>query len=1779
MTPVTRVVVRLALVVAVLAAGLAAASPAQADRAFAVRYSTNDTGSIKGIANTNMTCPSSASGCSTAQGQSPTSSSNNYYNNNYDMTYVDVDSDSATFNSSTANQSLPAGSTILFAGLYWGGDWSTGSSAAPSSSDRNKVKLKLPGSSSYTNITASTLDDSTLNVGRYQAFADVTGLIQALPNAGNGTYAVANIQAGKGSDHYAGWTLIVAYRNTSESAKNMSIFDGLVTIRPSDPPTTIPFSGFLTPPSGAVNPQVGFVTWEGDHGLVGDSASLNGNTLSDAQHPATNFFNSRISHNGTLYTDRNPSYANTLGIDAAWTTPPSGTVGNSQTSATLRVTTSGDQYLPGVITFQTEIFAPKIDQTKSVTDDNGGDVRQGDVLTYKIYGKNNGLDGTSNFVLRDPIPPNTTYVPGSISITKNTNASTGTKTDASSDDIAEFDSVNSRIVARLGEGASTSVGGNVKPASEYEVTFKVKVNGPAVNPVASGTVLTNTATSSFNSQGTGTPLTAVSTATATVTAAPNLKITKVRSGAAFSAGGTSAYTLTVNNHGDGPTSGTVTVSDPIPAGLTVTAINAPGWTCNSVPASSISCSRSDALAAGASYPNIVLTVAIDSGVTGEVENTSTVSGGGDSDLTDNTSSSTNPVSNIADLALTKTASKEQVVIGETFTYALTVTNNGPSKATSVAITDPLPAGLSFVSATPAPGCVIQPITGTLGCAVGTLNSGASHTVTVTVHVDGSAQGTLHNEATVGAQQTDPNPNNNTGSDDVEVLGADLKVTKTKKSPASVFTGNTVVYEVKVKNQGPSDATGVVLTDSLPAGLTNVTTNQGSCTVAEPTVSCVVGSLANGATWTVEVSGKVTVGTTELTNYASATGNEVDPDLSNNQAEVNTPVGKAADLSIVKTGSPAQVLPGGNLVYTFNVSNAGPDQATGVTVADTLPAGLTYLSGDAGCSAAGQLVTCNLSPIASGASRQVSITVSVAGNASGTIHNVAGVTGNENDPDTSNNEDPEDTIVKKVADLKVTKTKKSPANVFTGNTVTYEVKVENLGTSAATGVVLTDDLPAGLTGVTTNKPGTCTVSSSTVTCAVGGLAVGGSFTVEVSGTVVPGTSQLVNKASAAGNEHDPNLNNNESTVTTPVSPVADLKIEKLASVSQIEPGVEFTYTFKVTNNGPDNVTGVTVSDTLPAGLTYVDGAPGCSAAGQVVTCTINFLAAGGFGQTGISVVASDSAANPLSNTATVSSNVHDPNTNNNSSTISTPVIKEADVQIVKTVDNANPQAGDEITYTLTVKNNGPGKATGVVATDDLPAGVTFVSADAPCTESGGKVTCALGDLESGQEVALKIKVKVKSWTVTATSTDHGTDVQKVETQIDLNPGETRTIQATCPSGFFVSDGSVRIDHIDQGTGDWTAAQVSESRAVNNQTWQGTVTNTATGRVQAKIFAVCIRETTSPDTTVHALKVSDPVGKTVSLEPGHNVAVLECPDGTTAIQPGFITDSPGHLVYSQPEGNGWKFVFDTDADVSGDNVAFSIRCLSQALAENDGHSHDLSFTRIWTEQTIQPGQVHEVQLTCPDGSKGIVGGWDLDHGLVSLGNDPRPVTRAFKVYNPTDHPLTVRYSLLCLGDRVSGPITGDGSRDIDNTGKVTSTSNDSDLLNNESSVSVHATLAPVGDPVVDGNGKPPVNNQIAKTIVGKGVTYSASGVTFTLKCSGACGGTAKLTTLKKIKVGGKKFGKGTVLAAKQYFIGKAGTKKVSLKLTGAGRKILKKGKARKAALSISGGTRKVVKVGRP
>src|SRR5262249_43250105 len=148
-------------------------------------------------------------------------------NNNWSMQRIDADGVPATtLDSSSATLSLPAGATVLFAGLYYGAVTSAGTGGASANASlRNQVKLKVPGASSYQTLTASVLDiSSSSSDGRYQGFVDVTSQVAA---ARGGTYWVGDVQEATGLDRYGGWAIVIAYRDPTQPLRNLTVFDGL----------------------------------------------------------------------------------------------------------------------------------------------------------------------------------------------------------------------------------------------------------------------------------------------------------------------------------------------------------------------------------------------------------------------------------------------------------------------------------------------------------------------------------------------------------------------------------------------------------------------------------------------------------------------------------------------------------------------------------------------------------------------------------------------------------------------------------------------------------------------------------------------------------------------------------------------------------------------------------------------------------------------------------------------------------------------------------------------------------------------------------------------------------------------------------------------------------------------------------------------------------------------------------------------------------------------------------------------------------------------------------------------------------------------------------------------------------------------------------------------------------------------------------------------------------------------------------------------------------------
>ena len=346
---------------------------ALAVRTFASRFSINKPGDIIIIGNTLMTCPGAC-----AATQDGTAANNLLNNEDHAMVYVNSNAFPALTgavvapaNSSRATLSMPAGSFVEFAGLYWGGD-------ALVATARNRARFVTPLADTL--VSSTQLDDAgpaAASVTRYQGFINVTTEVRA---AGNGDYIVGNVQSRTGNaNRYAGWALVVVYSNPAEPARNLNVFDGMAVVQNgAGGDLSIAVGPFITPATGPVNARVGVVDYESDRSPGGaDSLSVNGtrttpasagapSTIIDVPNPSTNFFNSSISRLGANVSAKNPNFVNQLGFEIDLVDVPNAgntAIRNGDNGALINLTTNIDQFFPGVVTSAVDILLPSISKS------------------------------------------------------------------------------------------------------------------------------------------------------------------------------------------------------------------------------------------------------------------------------------------------------------------------------------------------------------------------------------------------------------------------------------------------------------------------------------------------------------------------------------------------------------------------------------------------------------------------------------------------------------------------------------------------------------------------------------------------------------------------------------------------------------------------------------------------------------------------------------------------------------------------------------------------------------------------------------------------------------------------------------------------------------------------------------------------------------------------------------------------------------------------------------------------------------------------------------------------------------------------------------------------------------------------------------------------------------------------------------------------------------------------------------------------------------------------
>jgi uncharacterized repeat protein (TIGR01451 family) len=698
----------------------------------------------------------------------------------------------------------------------------------------------------------------------------------------------------------------------------------------------------------------------------------------------------------------------------------------------------------------------------------------------------------------------------------------------------------------------------------------------------------------------------------------------------------------------------------------------------------------------------------------------------------------------------------------TLTDVMINTNNAASTRTPV-FTQPIPTNTTYVSSVGPAGftCTSGAVGGTTSVACtgpGNFPANGSATLTVTVQV---ALGTAGQTVLNAAPNTNFTPTvapggingfavTNVVASTVTVISADLGVTQSA-APASVGPGQTITFTNTITNlndaTGGSTAAAPVMRFATPANTTFTSasgtgyTCSGLAAGGTGTETCTAaGPLVIGGTSTITIVVAVNAGVanaTAITGSATVSSTTFDPNSANNTGTSTSTV-SIADLSLTQSNAPASVAPGATITYTNVITNNGPATAAAPVLTFATPANTTFASDTAtgyNCSgvaagAAGTLTCTATAALANAGTATITIVVTVnAGAALGTvITGSATVTSATYDANLANNT-ASSTATVAGADLTISQTT-SVSVVDTSVNFTYTEIATNNGPIA---------VPAGTLVVYQQTPPNTTLQSLTVSAnwacsnpGAGGtgpiictyqlaLASGANtsanpiaFVLRVNAGTAYGTT-ILNSATVTSQTIDPAPSNNTSITTVLVEAAADadLALAMSAAPTPVFLSSTLTYTIQARNLGQASAAAVQVTDTIPAGTTFVSAsAPaGWACTGSsTVTCALTGTLAEGASATITVTVTSPSAAGPISNTATIGSSTTDPVAANNSATV---------ITVVQPLVCATP-GKDGLGGTLTgvVNTYYPGTGT-------LTAGATPTVTLGP--SSGAATAISVGDL--------------------------------------------------------------------------------------------------------------------------------------------------------------------------------------------------------------------------------------------------------------------------------------------------------------------------------------------------------------------------------------------------------------------------------------------------------------------
>lgn len=985
----------------------------------------------------------------------------------------------------------------------------------------------------------------------------------------------------------------------------------------------------------------------------------------------------------------------------------------------------------------------------------------GDAVVFTVSVFNDGPSAATNVVIADRLPAGLTFV-SAIPARGSFNSTTRQWTIPT---IADNETLTLTINAAVAQAGTLTNTAEVLSVDQFDSTSTPGNNVETEDDQDSATVTTPVA---------------------------DLQVVKTVDNARPNVGDEFFFTITLNNLGPDPATGVV-VQDLVPAGINVISnVTTAGlydaatgrWTVGDLVVGT-----PQTLTIRAAVLPFAANTNADPIPTNPITNTASVIASQQFDgVATNNQSSVTVDPPIIDLELAKTIDVARPNVGDEIAYTVTLTNSGNDPATNVSVRDVLPAGLTFVSATESIGTYSQ-TTGLWTVPVLAADAIATLTLRATVNATGLAATTTNTAEVIDADQFDPDStfgNNVLAEDDqaavsFSLASADLSITKTVDNP-SPNVGDNVTFTIVVSNAGPDRATNISVRDQLPFGATFVSFGPATANFVNGIWEIPAIEPGGSATLTIVATATTADPVTNVAEIIAVDQSDPDSTPGDGQAGQDdiasvTFDGQQINLSLTKTIDDPAPNVGDEVTFTITVDNAGPNVATGVQVTDRLPTGVTLVRStpsqgsfntSTGVWTVGTVGT-NVTPT-------LQLVARIDGPLTGAV-NVAEITaaGQPDSNSTPGNNDPgEDdqdsvTFTTPVADLELDKTvSNSSPNV--GERVTFEIVVTNVGPSLATNVQVTDLLPAGLGFVSTTLSAG-TYDETTGIWDIGNVAFGTPARLSILADVLTqGASTNVARVTRS-DQFDPDStpgnnvvgeDDQDFAVVTP--PVVDIAIDKTASPARPSVGDMVTFTVTATNQGIDNASGIVVTDPLPSGLTFVDSQTIVGSYNAVTGLwTIGNLAAGITAT--LTITATVDRFDTFTNVASVQQvNEFDDDATNDSDSITiTPA--SANLSLTKSVDDAQPNVGDTVTFTVVINNAGPDAADTVTVRDVLPSGLNFVSST-PTVGNYDPITgiWTVGTIGSGQTASLQLRAEVVGETTL-------TNVAEILTSNQFDPNST------------------------------------------------------------------------------------------------------------------------------------------------------------------------------------------------------------------------------------------------------------------------------------------------------------------------------------------------------------------------------------------------------------------------